>query len=178
MVQIPFLFGKSCHVNRVKHSVWQRVRLTGVPDWNHEMCEKKEQQRLNNSKFGDFNACVSSAPPPSSPGIKIQLQASSSVNTHIIFSCLCYSALVTQRSLPLCYRPVSLWPLLGRETPICGNLCSALALKDVASSASLNRNVGVKKECLSFLRCLECLRMIRTSGALCSSWPLEGGQFL
>lgn len=63
MLQIPFLFGKGCHVNRVKRSVWQRVRLTGVPDWNHEMCEKKEQQRLNNSKFGDFNACVSSAPP-------------------------------------------------------------------------------------------------------------------
>lgn len=62
MLQIPFLFGTGCHVNRVKRSVWQRVRLTGVPDWNREICEKKEQQRLNNSKFGDFNACVSAPP--------------------------------------------------------------------------------------------------------------------
>lgn len=43
------MFGKTGLVIHVNHLVWQRVRLTGVRDWNDEMCEKKEQQRLNKS---------------------------------------------------------------------------------------------------------------------------------
>lgn len=107
MLQIPFLFGKSCHVNRVKHSVWQRVRLTGVPDWNHEMCEKKEQQRLNNSKLGDFNACVSSAPPPLLPRDQNTITSLLlSKHTHhfllLVLLCTCYPA-ISPFMLPSCF---------------------------------------------------------------------------